>query len=156
MKAVVGMLARDERVTFSNVRAVGNGVEFTLRNENLVVKARELLLPFTQTQVGANLAGRWRHVRNDPPPATAATLPLRAHRARHSGADSATQSRAPLRCCAVGLILTAFGKLACVHRVTTVLPLKSLVLTTPKEIIALATKTAKMSFHDVNTDVSRR
>jgi len=50
-------IPREERVTFSSIKAQSNGVTFTLRNPELVAEAREKLLPFTQAQVGTNALG---------------------------------------------------------------------------------------------------
>lgn len=48
---------RSQRVTFNNVKIEDNAVTFTLRNPDLAEQAGELLTPFTQAQIGTNALG---------------------------------------------------------------------------------------------------
>jgi len=50
-------ITRAEKVIFSGVKVRGHSVVFQLRNPDLVEKAREKLLPLTQAQVGTNAFG---------------------------------------------------------------------------------------------------
>lgn len=145
-------IGRDERVTFSNVRAVGNGVEFTLRNENLVEQAREKLLPFTQTQVGGNSlgAGGTSEMTLSRDGATF-RLELTEQGILVQQREAITRSLEVLRRRVDPdgvreISLRPSGN----NRITLEIPGAD----NAEEIIALATKTAKLSFHDVNTDVS--
>jgi len=50
-------IPRDQRVTFSGIKVQDNSVVFRLRNPELVDGAREKLAPFIQAQVGTNAFG---------------------------------------------------------------------------------------------------
>jgi len=145
-------VARDQRVTFRGISVVGNGVEFELRNPDLVEQAREKLLPFTQAQVGSNSLGAGGTTELELSRDGAKfRLELTEQGILVQQRDAVTRSLEVLRRRVDPdgvreISLRPSGN----NRITLEIPGAD----NAQEIIDLATKTAKLSFHDVNTDLS--
>jgi len=145
-------IPRAERVTFSGIKVQGNGVTFTLRNPELVGAARDKLLPFTQAEVGTNALGAAGATEMELSVVGAQfTLSLTEQGILIQQRDAIARSMEVIRRRVdpdgvKEISLKPSGS----NRIVLEVPGAE----NPEELIALIGKTAKLSFHDVATNLS--
>jgi len=142
----------EERVRFSSIRKTDTAVTFTLRNPDLVAAARDKLAPFTQAQVGTNALGAAGATELElSVEGTQFTLGLTEQgiliQQREAIARSMEVIRRRVDPDGVKEIsLKPSGS----NRIVLEVPGAE----NPEELIELIGKTAKLSFHDVATNLS--
>jgi preprotein translocase subunit SecD len=145
-------IPRDQRITFTGVKVEGNSVVFDLRNEALFEEARQVLLPITQTQVGANSFGAGGATEMElSREGSKFRLALTEQGILVQQRDAITRSMEVIRRRVdpdgvKEIALKPSGD----NRIILEVPGAD----DPEVLIDLIGRTAKLSFHDVNTDIS--